>query len=218
IVALQHRGHSLAVLRLGEHVGVVFRLDAVGMDEVKVGTIGNAVEHRVLAQAVDVVPAHMRNLETWPTNQSAHAAGDHIKTGMRAAFFGDGHQRLQAHADAEKRPTGGDIVADWLDQTALTQIAHRIGGRAHTGHDQRVGGVDVLGSMRHERLCAGLLDRASYARQIARTVVHDDNAHRCTSAEVYHALPYARSYADSARCAHALPVPLSYPLPYAGRG
>ena len=83
------------------------------------------------------VPTHVRDLATF--GETHHSPREDVEAGVHAAFFGDGHQRLQTHAHAEKRPIGGDVLADRLDQPQGAQVIHGVSGRADARQDDDIG-------------------------------------------------------------------------------
>src|SRR5258708_7047708 len=87
----------------------VGRGTVIGVHEIEEGAIRDAVEQRMLAASMDLVPAHVRDFEA--REKALHSPRNDVEAGMPAALFATSQERLQAHADAEKRPPGGDVLA-----------------------------------------------------------------------------------------------------------
>ena len=70
--------------------------------------------------------------------------------------------------------SGGDPVADRLDEARGSQPVHRRRGGAHAGHDEQVGAVEVLGSRRRgARARRRRRSACSMRDEVARAVVDD---------------------------------------------
>ena len=92
---------------------------------------------------------------------------------MVAALVGCRHQGLQAHADAEERSVGGDVLAERLNEVALAQVAHGVGGGADAGQDHHVGVVERSGHGGDLGPGADPLDGAHDRAQVACVVIQD---------------------------------------------
>ena len=113
----------------------------VRVDEVEVGVWRDAVERRVVAAPLDLVPADVgqrrRVLEApRPARQHAERHGAVLVAALE--------QQLEPEADAEERPIGGDPAPDRLDETGGVEPLHRRRGRPDAGHDDRVGVFEIL--------------------------------------------------------------------------
>ena len=109
----------------------------VRVDEVEVGAVGDAVEERVRARPLDLVPADVREgrrvLEPdRPPGQDAER--------RRAVLVAAVEQELEPEADAEERAVGRDPGADRLGQAARARAGAIAGAAAPTpGTIERVG-------------------------------------------------------------------------------
>ncbi len=63
-----------------------------------------------------------------------------------------------------------------LDEAALLQVAHRVGGRAHAGHYHRAGRIEGPRIGRHLRLKVDVLHGAGDAAEVPRAVIEHDDA------------------------------------------
>ena len=127
-----------------------------------------------LTALLDPVPAHVWNLAA--LRQTHDLALEHVQAGMLAAPSNETViKRLQAHADAEKGSVGGDVLADWLDQFTLAQVAHRVRRRADAGQDDHIGLVQRRWHGSDLRLRADALDRPHDGAQVARSIIEDDD-------------------------------------------
>ena len=182
VVAGKGAGEGDAVVGLADNAFAVVGRRVVAVDEVEVGVVRYAVEDGVRPASSHLVPAHVRHFQA--VGQSQDAAGKDVEAGVLAALLADGQERLEAHADAEVGPAARHEGADGLDEGALAQVAHGVGGGADAGHDDDVRGLDGGGVAGDGGVVAAVGDGALDAAQVAGAVVDDDDSHGSASGSI----------------------------------
>ena len=120
----------------------IARHHVVGVDEVEVRALGEAVQQRRPAADRQLVPAHVRHLDSAGTSNRTIRRQD-AQPFVRAAFVADIEQQLQPQADAQKRLVGGDRVFDRADQIAPPQFGDGVFKRADAGQNDFIGRRDL---------------------------------------------------------------------------
>ena len=115
---------------------------------------------------------------------------------MVAALVGCRHQGLQAHADAEERSVRGDVLAERLNEVALAQVPHSVGGRADAGQDHHVGVVERRGHGGDLGPGTDTLNGAHDRAQVARVVIQD---HDVEFTQAVHAVEFVKVNHDDSR-------------------
>ena len=161
----------------------------VRVDEVEVGAVGDAVEQRVLARALDLVPADVRAGSGRPRGATVRP-GEHAER-RRAVLVAALEQELQAEADAEERPVGAPATRGSARRGRARSRRAIAGAAAPTpGHDERVGAARA--PRRRGRRATSAPDgrqRLLDADEVAGAVVDDGDAR---SRPVIRASPWSR--------------------------
>src|SRR5262245_55834424 len=119
IVGRNRRAERSRIIRFRRDQFRVARGGIVGVDEV----------HRIavagLAQGTDalldsqLVPAHVRDLQTSNVGKSHHLAGKHAKTAILTVLVTDIKEQLQSQTDAEALLPATDVLADRISESAV---------------------------------------------------------------------------------------------------
>ncbi len=159
------------MLGLGEHDRRIEGRGDVRVDEVERRARRDPGEQRLARdQLVDAVPADVGQGRR--AGEADGPAGQHAQR-RGTVLVGAVEEELEAEADPEEWPPGGDPGPDRLDQAAPAEAVHRRPGRADAGHDQGVGAAQRFGVADHDRLGPDHLEGPADADQVARAVVGD---------------------------------------------
>src|SRR4051794_14199110 len=93
IIAGNHGCKLHSVVRLANYGGAVVGICVVAVDEIEIGSIGNAAEYRMRLELLDLIPTHVRHL--LPAGQPANGAVQNVEAALLAILFTGRQQRLQ---------------------------------------------------------------------------------------------------------------------------
>ncbi len=138
------------------------------MNEVEVGAVRDAIEQRVLARPLDLVPADVgerrRTLEPdRPTGQDTER--------HRAILVAPLEQELEPEADPEERAAGGQPAPDRRREAPAVEARHRRFRRPDARHDQRIRPAKGLGIPSDRDVGADGRQRLVDAHEIAGAVI-----------------------------------------------
>ncbi len=172
-VLVPRRRERHTVVGLAEGPGFVVQHRVVGVDEVEVGVVRDALEHRVLASQLHRVPAHVRHRHAG--GKPRDLARQHAEAVVAPTFLGVVEEGLLAHADAEERLACGDVVEDGLDDSAVAEVVHRVGGGANAGQNEPGSARNPFGIVADEHVGATVDERTFNGARIASAVVDDND-------------------------------------------
>src|SRR5712692_1071385 len=186
------RGEGDAVRARGDAQRRIRRFGIVGVDEVEVRPARDAVEEAQIAAVLDLIPAHVGDLEAG--RKAAHRARDHVEPLALAELLALGKQELVAQADAEERAVAVEAGPQRFQQAERLEIAHGVVEGAVAGEHDGLGvghHARILGDHgAHAEPAEGLLDAA----EIPATIIYDGD-------ERGHALRDSPSSTARRRCA-----------------
>src|SRR5947207_194248 len=166
----------------GREVGIR-GLAVVAVDEVEAAAVGNAPPEGVLARLPNLVPAHVRNLETGGARLRRIGEGDHVSSQKseprRLSLRAFLEEHLLADAQAEERFSARRLL-DGFAEPAFPEAAHAIGHRALPRENHAVGapyGRGVAGNF-NLRLRRHMGERLLDGAKVAHSVIDDGDALR----------------------------------------
>ena len=150
------------------------RIRIVAVHKVKMAVLRNARPQRMFRPKTHRVPTHMRHFQT--PRQTAHPPRNQPQASdIRIPLVRRLQQQLQPQADAQKRPSAGDIIQQRLRQPARLQRRHRRRPRTHAGQNHPVGIRQLRRIRGYARRYPRFRHGARHAPQIARFVVNHHN-------------------------------------------
>ncbi len=173
IVAPDRRRKAVAIICPGCDDAGIHRLRVKAVDEINVAAVLDAaIERTVRLNNVELVPADLRNFQSWLFREANDAALKHAKSGGAGIeFFATFKERLIADADAEKGFASLDEIARCLEQFLFTQRIDAIIERADAGQNHRARIADFVRRLRNTHVRANLEQRFVNAAQVAGAVV-----------------------------------------------
>ena len=138
--------------------------------------LADAGEHGVLSPRLELVPAHMRDLERGVGGLYRHdLAANPAEARHILELAAPARRQLHAHADPEKRPAARDhaFVERRLHAADCREAAPTIGEGAHAGQHHAIGLADEIGIAGHHHvggeaaLTRGALDGLRGGAQIS---------------------------------------------------
>src|SRR5262245_54359494 len=111
---LHRRGEAHAILtpRLAQVTGRGHGV--IGVHEVKVRAVGDALEETQLPAVPHAIPPHVRHIETG--REATHHARDRVEALAMAELLAAREQNLVADADAEERTATVERAADRIEE------------------------------------------------------------------------------------------------------
>jgi len=100
-------------------------------------------------------------------------ARDHAQTGVFSVLVAEVEQQLQAEADPQERPAGGNGFDDRRDQFLLAKVGDGVGESTDTRQDHLGGSLDLIGRGNDARIGSHALEGLLNAAKIAHAVVND---------------------------------------------
>ena len=173
IVAPDGRREAVAIIRARRDDGLVRRLRKKAMNKINVAAACDAaIERTIRLHDVELVPADLRDFQSWLFREADDAALENSESGGAGIeFLAPLEQRLIADADAEKRFAGLDEIARGFEQVLLAQRVDAIIERADAGQYHRPRIADFAWRPCNAHVRADLEQRFVDTAQIAGAVV-----------------------------------------------
>lgn len=149
----------------------------VGVDEIDFDGIREAAVKAVGRFDLQLVPAHVRNLE-FGGGEVAHGTGEDAESGDIGGFFAGFEEKLVADADAEEGSVGGDPRLDGLPEAGFAEVAGAVTEGSLAGNDDRVARLEFGGGGDVGAGSAATFGGFESAAEIAAAVVDDADARR----------------------------------------
>ena len=148
----------------------------VGVHEIEVRARGDAGEERAVAGPLELVPAHLGDLELGGVGEAGeiepdHLAGKDAEAGVFAVFVADVEEELEAQADAQEGASGADRVAYGVDEVLRAEVGDGVAEGAEAGEDDLLGTGDFVGLGDDLRGGADAFKCLLNAPQVAHAVV-----------------------------------------------
>src|SRR6266851_10481994 len=189
-VLADHRRHRAAVIGARQHVRLVRGVEVIGVHEIAMAALRpqrQTLEHRMLADHVERVPAHMGNFQILLARGNLlDVAGDPVEAVGGDMLLAARRHQLHADTDAEERPRlvphGFGHGFDHAVQRIETPAA--IGEGADAGQHDTIGAKRHFGIAGHHDLFRNVhaprraLERLGRGMQIAGSVIDDGDTHR----------------------------------------
>jgi hypothetical protein len=179
VVMPNARDKAYAVIGYRCHRRITQRLYIERVRKVKIGILGDAVKNRRWSGNVDLIPAHMGDLEDLPLDvgetvwEPPYAPLQNVQAFVAAKFFAFGHQQLQAETDAQVWASRTDEFKHWFEQVMLTKLCHTVPEGSLPGEHNGVRARDVLGALRDVCCVSNTPERFVHTAQIANATIDD---------------------------------------------
>ena len=152
------------------------------MHKVEAGILLNAVPERVVDGLLDLIPAHVRDLQAGAVGfmqliaKEAHLAREQTEAVNTAILFAVLQQHLHADADAEQGLFPGGLT-DHAVEFELAQFADAVANGTNARQQHAVGGEDDLRITGHVDLAgACMFKRLGNRVQVAHAVINNCNS------------------------------------------
>src|SRR5690554_2318342 len=179
IVARQRRSELDTVRRGRRHIACRCGADIVAVHEIEMTVLRYVPPQRMRPRLMDLIPAHMRHLETGPSGETRHLAGDDSQPCRAAVLFAAVEQRLHAETDAKERPGTNDFTQG-IDQLEAAQFCHAIAQRAEAGQQDAIGAQHRLAIAGNDdpSSVGDMLESLAYGTDVPHSVIDDcDGGH-----------------------------------------
>jgi 4-amino-4-deoxy-L-arabinose transferase-like glycosyltransferase len=153
----------------------VARHGVIGVNEVDRAAIGKAGQRRSGALNAQLVPAHVRHLETRQLGEAYHVAGEEVEAAILAVLEAPCEQQLQSEADAEERLVLAKVGENRLHEPGLVQSGDGVAESTDAGQDKLIRLGDMIGIASDDGCVADRLKRLLHAAEIGHAVVDDDD-------------------------------------------
>ncbi len=163
-------GKSSAVVGGRDH-HVGGSVAVVGVDEVDVRAVGDAVEDRVRAPGLQPVPAHVRHREL--PLEAPDAAGQEAEAGVASVLLALLEEELHADADAEEGLSLLDRLAQDRHEAPPFDLGHGGRERPVAGQHERVGAAQGLRVPGEQDLRPRAAEALRHAPEVPDAVVGD---------------------------------------------
>ncbi len=164
-------GREIAAVVGGRDHHVVRSVAEIGVHEIDVAPVLEAVEQRVRPPSLQPIPSHVRHRQV--AVETAHATGEQAQALMAAVLFALLEQHLHADADAQERRAPGRGLAQHGHEVALPDLVHGRAEGAVAGQDQRLRLAQLLGISGEQGGRARVPKALGDAAQVAEAVVDD---------------------------------------------
>src|SRR5450631_1284400 len=178
VVLPDRRAEFKTVVGGGGNDIIIVRHYIIGVDEIDVGTFGDALEGWRPALEAELGPSHLGNFQGFVGNphvigKTQHMAGDHIQPLVEPEFYAVGKEQLHTDANPQEGPPLGDDTENRFDKTGLLQVPHAVSKGSHTGQYYPVSLQNDLRISRDNRLGPDLFKTFLNGAEVAHAVIND---------------------------------------------
>jgi hypothetical protein len=146
-----------------------------GVGEVKEGVRGNVGEEARGAAELELVPAHVRELDVG--GKGRDVAGEKVEAIEFGSFLAGFVESLQAETDAEEGDAALDSGDERRAELAFVEGADEGGIVTDSGQDDGVRGGERFGCVGALRICAEAMKSSLDGSDIAGAVVKEEKVH-----------------------------------------
>ncbi len=183
IISGNGRDKIRQVVGTGRNILFYIRTDVVTVDKIKPFTGFNVLPQGMGLLLMDLVPAHVRDLEGlsfaisgigW---KSPDLPGDDTETIHTTIFIAVIHERLQAKADPQKGFIADALAYDVIESLFL-QACHALTDRSLPGKDNTISGQDNLRRITNTHsvfIVGNKFQRLGDRAQVAGSVIEDND-------------------------------------------
>src|SRR6266513_4878796 len=117
------RSERRRVVGLGGNDRPVLRDDVIRVYEVDRGCLGKVAEDGRRLTELQLIPAHVRHLQSWDVAEANHVAREEVETAMLAILVAGGEEHLQAETNTEKRLARTHMFDQGRRQSAVAELS-----------------------------------------------------------------------------------------------
>ena len=172
------RRYLRSVRHVSDGVGLIRGLKPEAVYEIKIGSVGNAVENRVVRRVVQLIPADVRNAFRAPELvQANHHARHEIQSRRAAAFFTVRRQHLHSKTNPQHGRPAPDQFSNRFVPGVFAQMPHSVGESPHARQHDFIHFVQGPRLLCDADFDAQILEGAAHGGEIAHAVVDDADFH-----------------------------------------